>query len=321
MRALVTGATGFLGSHTVDALLARGHDVTAVVRPQTDHDLPSSVDVVRLDLRSSAGLDEALQGVDVVVHCAAAKVGDLHTQFAGTVAATENLLAAMRRAGTERIVSVSSFAVYDPKQMTSGGTIDEDAPLVDPASARDAYAATKRLQEEVVERAARDAGWTAWIVRPGFIYGPDNLWSTRLGYRTGTGTWVRIGGRARLPVTYVRNCADALALLAERGGSQVEWVNVVDDDLPTQRAYARQLREVLAGPRRSVTLPWPIVRALVSGIGAVDDLAQGRLALPGALDRDAAVTRWRPMQFSNRKLKELGWSPAVGLARGLAEST
>src|SRR5687767_6540494 len=104
MRMLVTGAAGFLGQHVVAEALSRGHQVRAVVRPVCGVEgLPwarhPDVEFARTDLRSRKGLVETLDGVDVVVHAAAAKSGDLYAQMAGTVVGTENLLWAMERGG------------------------------------------------------------------------------------------------------------------------------------------------------------------------------------------------------------------------------
>src|ERR1700760_2325583 len=73
MKALVTGANGFLGRHVVDALLARGVEVRAMVRPATQIETlgwPSSVEVFRADLRSSRELARAFDDVDVLIHLA-----------------------------------------------------------------------------------------------------------------------------------------------------------------------------------------------------------------------------------------------------------
>lgn len=320
MKAFVTGATGFLGTAVVSALRERDHDVVALVRPETAHELPTEVGIVRGDLRAAPDLVEALRDVDVVVHCAAVKSGDLHSQYNGTVRATEALLDAVVQAGVGRFVLVSSFSVYDAVKLRRGDVLDEEAPLVDAATARDAYAATKRLQEEVVERAAHEHGIGVTIARPGFIYGPGNVWSARLGYRVGGGTWVGIGGRAPLPATYVGNCADAIVLMAERHVTGVERFNVVDDDPPTQRRYRSLLARGLR-PSRSITVPWPVANALVSGLHAVNQVTGGRLVLPGALRRDDVITRWRPLHYVNNRLRAIGWRPRTSLDLAVREST
>ena len=78
MRALVTGANGFLGRHVVAALLARGIEVRAMVRPAARLEAlgwPSSVEVFRADLRTSRELERAFEGVDVLLHLAAVVSG------------------------------------------------------------------------------------------------------------------------------------------------------------------------------------------------------------------------------------------------------
>src|SRR5262249_4345755 len=107
MRALVTGANGFLGQHVVGALLARGIDVRAMVRPAARLEAfgwPSSVEVFRADLRTSHELSRAFEGVDVLIHLAAVVSGAEDAQFAGTVVATERLLEAMTQGACRRVI-------------------------------------------------------------------------------------------------------------------------------------------------------------------------------------------------------------------------
>src|SRR3954470_14843640 len=130
MRALVTGANGFLGRHVVNALLARGIEVRAMVRPATHVEAlgwPSSIEVFKADLRTSRELVRALEGVDVLLHLAAVVSGGEDAQFAGTVAGTERLLKAMAGGTCRRLVLCSSFSVYD--YTSTNGTLDEDSPL------------------------------------------------------------------------------------------------------------------------------------------------------------------------------------------------
>ena len=98
MKALVTGANGFLGRHVVAALIARGIEVRAMVRPAAwveELGWPASAEVFRADLRTSRELRRAFEGVDVLIHLAAVVSGAEDAQFAGTVVGTERLLEAM----------------------------------------------------------------------------------------------------------------------------------------------------------------------------------------------------------------------------------
>ena len=113
MKLLVTGASGFVGRHVATAALDRGHDVRALIRPATDTSrLPQHgherLEVCRADLRSPRGLTEVAAGVDAVIHLAASMTGDFYARFAGTVIATENLLAAMTETGKSTAGTASS---------------------------------------------------------------------------------------------------------------------------------------------------------------------------------------------------------------------
>ncbi len=131
MKALVTGANGFLGRYVVRALLARGIAVRAMVRPAARLEglgWPSSVEVFRADLRTSRDLPRAFDGVDVLLHLAAVVSGGEDAQFAGTVAGTERLLEGMAATACQRLVLCSSFSVYNYSAVS--GTLDEDSPLL-----------------------------------------------------------------------------------------------------------------------------------------------------------------------------------------------
>ena len=100
MKVLVTGAGGFLGRVVVAEAVAAGHEVKAMHRPASLPQagaVPAGVMVVPGDLRQPGIWRDALGDVDAVIHCAAAASGDIATQLAGTVLATENLLAALEK--------------------------------------------------------------------------------------------------------------------------------------------------------------------------------------------------------------------------------
>ena len=114
MMALVTGANGFLGRHVVSALLARGIEIRAMVRPAARLEAlgwPSSVEIFRADLRSSCELQRAFEGIDVLLHLAAVVSGGEDAQFAGTVVGTERLLHAMATSACQRLVLCSELVL------------------------------------------------------------------------------------------------------------------------------------------------------------------------------------------------------------------
>ncbi|MGD1897211.1 MAG: NAD-dependent epimerase/dehydratase family protein [Phormidesmis sp.] len=327
MKLLVTGASGFLGKYVVAAALRRGHQVKAVVRPATDVSAiawasHSQVELVRFDLRRPAGIAEGIVGTDAVLHLAAAKAGDFYAQFGGTVLATENLMAAMTTANIKRLVAISTFSVYDYINMRSGTLLNESSPLVTEPAYRDEYAQTKLLQENLVRDFERRQGGLVTVLRPGVIYGKDNLWTARLGASLGEASWLRIGAYSRLPLSYVENCADAIVLAAEQEAAIGQTINVLDDNPPTQRQYARALLAQVPNPPKFVPVNWTVMRAIGNLAWAVNmQLLGGNAKLPGVLVPARLHARFKSLRYSNQKLKQcLGWKPRYGMEAAIARS-
>ncbi len=328
MKWLVTGAGGFLGRYVVEAALASGHAVRALLRPVSP--APSGwesdprIEIVRGDLRARGTGEAMVEGVDGVIHLAAAKEGDLYEQFAGTVLATENLIDAMRSQGVRRMVLAGSFAVYEYLDRPAVSLLDETTPLAMDPTARDEYCQTKLVQERLVRRAAEEAGWRCVILRPGVIFGPDNLWNGRVGFAAGQRWWVCTGSGGLLPVAYVENCAEAFVKAAEYDGAPgTQILNVVDEDLPTHLAYLREMRRASGEHARILPLPWPVMRLLAASAALVNRLFfKGTAKLPGLLIPARVHARCRPMRYSNARIRAvLGWAPRYGWRSGIARST
>src|SRR4029077_15082654 len=155
----------------VGALLARGIEVRAMVRPASRLEAlgwPSSVEVFRADLRTSRDLVRAFEDIDVLLHLAAVVSGGEDAQFAGTVAGTERLLDAMAASSCRRLVLCSSFSVYD--YSATQRILDEESPLhrVPDVYTRDGYTISKWWQERVTRRFAEKHCWDLTVLRPGF---------------------------------------------------------------------------------------------------------------------------------------------------------
>ncbi|MEB3885686.1 NAD(P)-dependent oxidoreductase [Lyngbya sp. CCY1209] len=325
MKLFITGASGFLGQYIVAEALRRGHQVKAVIRPKTDatrlswYDHPN-VELVRLDLRQMSGLVEALQSVDDVIHLAAVKSGDFYTQFAGTVIATENLLTAMKKAEVTRLTAISTFSVYDYQKLRSRQVLDEDSSIeADPLN-RDEYAQTKLIQEALYRDFEREGGQVS-IIRPGMIYGRDYLWNACLGAELGS-AWLRIGAHATMPVTYVENCAEAIVMAAESDAALGQTLNIVDDNLPTQNVYAKQLISKMEETPRTFFVSWPVMSAIAQMAWLYNKLfLKGKARLPGILVPAKLQGRFKPLRYTNEKVKKvLNWKPKYSLEEAFDRS-
>ncbi len=331
MKLYVTGATGFVGAAVVDEALERGHEVVAVVRPASTRspleDAPedAALSEARIDLRSPEGLVKSLEGVDSVVHLAAAKSGDFYTQFAGTVVATENLLTAMVEVGVNQLVGISTFSVYDYLAMDADDLLTEDSPIDTDPKLRDEYAQTKLIQERLYHQFGDEADNLATVLRPGMIYGADNLWHALLGADFGS-RFLRIGSKATLPLAYVENCAqaivDSVEALSDRPDEVAgEIINIVDDDLPTQEQYVREVAARVETPP-TISIPWPAMNAATTALKKANSLlVGGRAKLPGIAVPDRLHARFKPLRYSNEKAKRLlQWNPRYSFTEALDRS-
>jgi len=316
---LVTGAAGFLGSFCVAEASRRGHDVVAMMRSASRR-LPGwsqSVRVVEHDLRQPDGLATKIEGVDVVVHLAAAMAGTRAEQLESTVRGTEHLLAAMERAGIEHIVGISSVAVYDHLHAQQGSVLDESAVLEQHPGARHAYAEAKLRQELGIRDHCEQRGWRWTILRPGVVFGRGRLWTHRLGFRKGH-WWLLVSGGAPVPLTYVENCAEAVVRACEAEAARGAIYNVVDGGSPRARDWAREIRPLLDPGARIVCLPWPLARAGAGGMRLLQRLSLRLLPAPRLLAAENLHAAFKPLRFSSSRIEaELGWSPTFTRAEAL----
>jgi UDP-glucose 4-epimerase len=321
MRALVTGANGFLGRHVVSSLLARGVEVRALVRPAGRVDTlgwPSSVEVFRADLRSSRELAGAFKGVDVLLHLAAVVSGGEDAQFAGTVAGTERLLDAMATSACRRLVLCSTFSVYDFS--STRGVLDEDSPLhqTPDVYARDGYTIAKWWQERATRRFAEKHGWELTVLRPGFIWGRDHGYLAALGQQFGRHHLV-IGPLTRIPMTHVENCADVFALAAADRRARGQTLNVIDG--PGERIWTYLSDYMRGSGERGLRVPVPYCVAISAVRLAFATVFRRATKVPSILIPRRFESRLKPLRFENRRLREtLGWTPPLDYRQCLART-
>ncbi|MEU3169767.1 NAD-dependent epimerase/dehydratase family protein [Streptosporangium sp. NPDC006930] len=171
-RVAVTGATGFIGAHVVDRLVAEGVSCVAVVRDlarlaRLSHLDPRKLTHVRTDIRDVSALTEAFTGCDVVIHTVHGSSGDTTEQWSVTVEGTQAVLDAAAAAKVRRLVYVGTVATYDTADVRD---LNEDTPML-PTRANDLeYAQQKLAAERLVLAAAKKPEVVS--IQPTVVYGP-----------------------------------------------------------------------------------------------------------------------------------------------------
>ncbi|MGQ0597871.1 NAD-dependent epimerase/dehydratase family protein [Aquabacterium sp.] len=327
MKVLVTGAGGFLGRRIVDSLLRQGVDHVRVHVRQAPpagmiEDLKArypqaTIEVAQANLLSRGALGPLVQGVDCIVHAAAGMKGAAADMFANTVLTSRNLLEAACEQKVRRIVLISSFSVYEAAMLKKGEVLSEATTPIEAVGVdRGAYGYAKTRQEHMFNEFQREHGFESVILRPGVIYGPGGgALSSRVGIRA-LGFFFALGGGALLPLTYVENCADAVAraALSAPAGSAF---SVVDDDLPTCRAYLkRYCREV--EPMRCIPVPFWAFRLGAKVLVGYHKRSKGQL--PAVFTPYVVDSMYRPLRYSNAALKAIGWTQRVSTENGIKQS-
>jgi UDP-glucose 4-epimerase len=248
VRVLVTGGSGFIGSHVVDKLRARGHEpVIYDLRPSPWHE-PGSVDTVLGSITDREALERALHSCDAVAHLAAvADVNDVHASpedaervnARGTVAVLE----AARRAGVKRIVYASTIWVYSDCQDEA---VDEETLLPAPSHL---YTSTKLAGELYCKAYQELYGIDYTILRFGIPYGPRAREAAVIPAFVGKAlrgeplTLAGDGSQSRRFV-YVEDLADGVALgLSDVAARRV--YNLASDENVTIRQIAENVKELL----------------------------------------------------------------------------
>ncbi|MEB3217581.1 MAG: NAD(P)-dependent oxidoreductase [Nostocales cyanobacterium 94392] len=327
MKLLVTGASGFLGKYVVAELLRQGFQVRAVIRHTSDEKhLPwrnfANLELTRIDLTQSEKLEDALKGIDTVVHLAAAKQGNYDTQYANTVVATENLLKVMEVMNIKRLVAISTFSVFDYLHIPAREIINEDSPIENQPTNRDVYAQTKLIQESLFRDFEQRNQGEVTILRPGIVYGRNNLWNAHLGINLKNRLWIRIGGNAQLPLTYVENCAQAIVNSCISQEAIGKTLNIVDNDLPTHKVYTDKILNLLPRQSSTIGINWTIMRLLSRSAWFSNKvLFFGKIKLPGILIPARLEARFKPFRYSNKNARQiLNWQPKYSLDEALKRS-
>jgi len=316
----ITGATGLLGSHVAEQLVARGDRVRALVRPTSDLEFlrQLGVELKTGDLHDVESLCGFVHGADVVYHCAA-KVGDWgpwRLYQREVIDATANLLEACRHVGIGRVLHVSSITVYGhPKPRAE--LVTEDEPLGQNLWVWDYYCRAK-IQAEAI---CREYHGPLTVVRPGWMYGPrDRNSLPRVVKALRAGRVKLLGsGDNLLNVLHAADAAQGAILAADHPSSIGEAYNLSSSGEITQRKLLDLLTDLLGLPRITKRMPfrpafW--IGFLSEVIGHII-----RIKRPPHITRYGVSLVGRSTAFSTAKARtQLGWKPRVSIEDGLYEA-
>jgi nucleoside-diphosphate-sugar epimerase len=322
MNVLVTGASGFLGGHVVDAFIRRGDRVRALVRATSDRthlDRHRDLDLVVGDLDDEQAVLRAMRGVDVVVH-SAARVADYGTRddfYRANVAGTEHLLDVARAHGVRRFVFVSSPSVVaeDRDQYR----IDESYPY--PARFLNLYCETKAIAEKRV-LAANGRGIETCAIRPRGVWGPRDRtgFLPKIVHKMMSGRLPNLSGGQKVwaSMCFCENAAEAclLAATAERAPGNAYFVT--DSEPVEVWSFARRMGELLGAPSIERAVDPAIARAVARGVETVWTLTRQDERRSPPMSRYALALLTRSATYDIRAAeRDLGYRPRVDLEEGL----
>jgi nucleoside-diphosphate-sugar epimerase len=315
-RALVSGATGFLGGHLALVLHREGYRVRILVhkRHRIEHLEALGMEVVEGDLLDTASLVRAMAGQRLVFHTAG-KVTDWGPReefFQVNAEGTRNVLAACREAGVPRLVHMSSLTVLGLPR--TGETVTEETPYAAP---RDPYSASKKAGELLV-RAAHGPELATTVIRSGVIWGPGDITIVpRIAALLRRRQMVLIGGgRNLLGLSHVENLARGMILAAESPAAAGQVYHLTDGEEITAREAVDALAAAMGVPTAGRSLPFWAVYGVAGALEAAARVLR-RTTPPRMTRYGVRLVACHCRYDIGKARRELGYRPAVTFRAGV----
>jgi dihydroflavonol-4-reductase len=319
MKAFVTGGTGFIGSHVIRKLRARGDDVKALVRSPEKGKALAEIGCVLIEgsLSDETAIRDGMRGCDAVIHGAAVyevgiPKGEHEAMYEANVLGTERVLRAAMDEKIPKVVYISTVGAFGN---TEGSVVDES--YTHPGDVYTSYyEETKVKAHQIARRLIDDEGLPCVIVQPGGVYGPDD--------HSAIGSQINQFLDGKMPMiafpdlgmnmVHVDDVADGVLLALDDGKVGEQYV------LGGQITTMRELIETVArvsdkkAPKRA--MPTPVLKALTPVgpvIGKVMNQGPNLRELISSAD---GVTFWAK---HDKAIEQLGYSPR-GLEQGLRDT-
>ncbi len=330
---LVTGAGGFIGGWVAEMLYLQGKPVRAGVHNWSGAARPARfpMEIVECDIMNPRQLEDAMQGVGSVIHCAKGSYDTIPQS-------TRNVLEAATCNGVERIVHVSTAEVFGAQV----GQIDESFPC---ASMNDSYGDNKIKAEEICQEFIAK-GFPISIVRPPIVYGPfSKTFTVNIAYKLLSGNWGIYKGLAdgMCNLIYVTDLVDGILRAAESDAAIGQVFILNGTDLPTWNDYFARFNDALGLPPLKVFEPQSIgittklkepLRNTIKFARDHFERAIKQMAAKQPLARrlmkfvetgmkttprlhDLKLYQRKATYLNNKAQRVLGYQPAIGLDEGL----
>ncbi|HHE32394.1 MAG TPA: NAD-dependent epimerase/dehydratase family protein [Chlorobaculum parvum] len=308
-KVLVTGASGFIGSHLVKRCLKDGYRVKALVRKGNACIEPlraSGVEVVTGDVRDAGAVDLAVSGCDLVLHAAAptSDWGPLQDFIDINIIGTRKVCESSLKHGVKRLVHVSSFECFDHYLL---GRIDEQTPY---KTRQQSYPDTKIGSSNEVW-AAMKRGLSASILYPVWVYGPgdrtlfpilaDAILKRQMFY------WSR---NAPMSMVYIDNLVDLAMLAATRPEAEGEAFMACDGEAITFEEVCQRIAVAIGSSAPLLRLPFGLVRAVAGVMETLWRLA-GSEKRPLLTRQAVDVLASRAQADVSKARNVLGWRSTV----------
>ncbi len=314
MKVFITGGSGFVGGHAIEALVRSGHEVSALARSAGAADRVRSYGATPVSGALGAIDAAVLKGIDAVVHAAAyvEEWGTREQFWQANVEGTQNLLDAAREAGVRRFIHVGTeAAVFSGEDLID---IDEDFPY--PEHQKYLYSETKAEAERRV-LAANDETFQTLSIRPRFVWGPRDtsvLPAIVKMAKAGRFAWLDQGSKLT-STTHVANLVHALVLALDHGKPGRAYY-VADDGTRTLREFLTALAGTQGVDLGARNMPSAVARPLARVIEATWRTFRLRSAPPivrFSVDMMSSAVTVK----TDRARRELGWAPVLGVEDGL----
>jgi nucleoside-diphosphate-sugar epimerase len=321
LKTLVTGATGFLGSHVVELLVEQGHEVRALARKTSDigHLKTTGASIVFGDVEDIESLRPAVESVDVVIHAAARVMpgwGEWPDYESCIIKGTENLLQASTKARVSRFLQFSSITVYG-KACCRGIPADESTPCEVDFKPENYYDYAKIEADRLAFRFHDSGSLQVSAVRPGWVYGPrDRLLSDRV-YRQLHMPIVALPGGAnpRIPLVYATDVAECAILAAASDRAAGNAYIVAPPYEVRLRDFIGVMARALGRPEPRLSVPFSVAYGASAVVEAWARVR--RVKEMPFLTRSAIRSGSTEMLVDASKAREeLGWEPKVSVEEG-----